>query len=111
MFLAGAGGRGISPALGALGVRHQPGSATLLGGLALGRLAGQTGLGCFIADVALVPVLARTRGRSARWPAWPCSSPCWRSGPWATTRRPRRDAATYLARLALDRDSWAPATP
>lgn len=111
VFLAGAGGRGISPALGALGVRHQPGSATLLAGLAVGRLAGQTGLGCFIADVALVPVLARTRGRSGALAGLAVLAPMLVKRAVGNHPPARRDAATYLARLALDRDTWAPDPP
>lgn len=62
-FLGWAGGRGISPALGALSVNAWPGSAVLLTGLALGRLAHQTSVGTFAADLALVPILAMTHGR------------------------------------------------
>jgi acyl phosphate:glycerol-3-phosphate acyltransferase len=62
-FLAGAGGRGISPAVGALAVSAWPGSALLLGGLAAGRVIHQTGLAGFVADAALVPILAASRGR------------------------------------------------
>jgi glycerol-3-phosphate acyltransferase PlsY len=61
-FLRGAGGRGISPALGALAVTAWPGSVLLLAGLAAGRMARQTGLVMFAADAALVPFLARRRG-------------------------------------------------
>ena len=61
-FLRGAGGRGISPAIGALLPHAWPGSVALLAGLAVGRLARETGLGSFVADLALVPLLARTRG-------------------------------------------------
>jgi glycerol-3-phosphate acyltransferase PlsY len=64
-FLSGAGGRGISPAIGALAVTAWPGSVLLLGGLVAGRAIGQTGLGSFVADVALVPLLGSTRGRRA----------------------------------------------
>src|SRR5690242_15366317 len=52
-FLSGAGGRGISPAIGALAVTAWPGSAVLLGGLAAGRVVRQTALASFVADVAL----------------------------------------------------------
>ena len=61
-FLSGAGGRGISPALGALAVTAWPGSVLLLGGLVVGRLAKQTALVMFVAEAALVPLLARRRG-------------------------------------------------
>jgi glycerol-3-phosphate acyltransferase PlsY len=62
-FLRGAGGRGISPATGALLANAPAGAAVLLGGMALGRLAHQTGLGSFLADIALVPVARRVHGR------------------------------------------------
>lgn len=62
VFLRGAGGRGISPAMGALLVVAWPGTVVLLAGLAGGRLAHQTALGSFVADLVLVPVLALTHG-------------------------------------------------
>jgi glycerol-3-phosphate acyltransferase PlsY len=62
-FLKGAGGRGIAPAIGALLVTAWPGAVLLLGGLVIGRAAGQTGLGGFVAELALVPLLAVTDGR------------------------------------------------
>jgi glycerol-3-phosphate acyltransferase PlsY len=61
-FLRGAGGRGISPALGALLVQAWPGTVVLLVGLIVGRLTHATGFGAFVADVALVPVTAFTFG-------------------------------------------------
>jgi glycerol-3-phosphate acyltransferase PlsY len=62
VFLRGAGGRGISPAMGALLVVAWPGTVLLLVGLAVGRLLHHTALGSFVADVVLVPVLALTHG-------------------------------------------------
>jgi glycerol-3-phosphate acyltransferase PlsY len=62
VFLRGAGGRGISPAMGALLVAAWPGTVLLLVGLAVGRLLHHTALGSFVADVVLVPVLALTHG-------------------------------------------------
>jgi glycerol-3-phosphate acyltransferase PlsY len=62
-YLGGAGGRGLSPALGALLPTAPEGSALLLAGLAAGKLAGATSVGALVADLALVPVLARRRGR------------------------------------------------
>jgi len=43
-FLRGAGGRGVSPAMGALAVVYWPGAVLLLAGLGVGRLMRQTGL-------------------------------------------------------------------
>jgi glycerol-3-phosphate acyltransferase PlsY len=62
-FLRGAGGRGFAPSLGALGVNAWPGVPVMLGGLVAGRAIGQTGLGGFAAQCALVPVLSRTHGK------------------------------------------------
>lgn len=62
-FLEGAGGRGISPAIGVMLATEPVGAAVLLGGLAAGRLARQTGLGALVADVALIGVLGTRRGR------------------------------------------------
>ena len=61
-FCKGAGGRGLAPSLGLMAVVVWPGAVILLAGLALGRLAGATGLGCFVAYMALCPVLALTYG-------------------------------------------------
>src|SRR4051812_18018659 len=65
VFLDGAGGRGVSTAMGALAPTAPAGSGVVLAGLALGRAAGESAIGCFIADVALVPVLAKLGGRRA----------------------------------------------
>lgn len=66
-FLRGAGGRGISPALGALLAWHWPGAVVIVLGLALGRLLGHTGSVSFVADLALVPALALIRGSVGAW--------------------------------------------
>jgi glycerol-3-phosphate acyltransferase PlsY len=62
IFLRGAGGRGLSPAIGALAVLYWPGALMLLAALAIGRLVKETGLITFIADVVLLVVLAMTNG-------------------------------------------------
>ncbi len=62
-FLGGAGGRGVSPAMGALAVNAWPGVVVLGAGLAGGRFARRTSLGCFLSYLVLVPVLVRTHGR------------------------------------------------
>lgn len=53
MFINGAGGRGISPALGAFAVIAWPAALFLLGGLALGRILRHTGLVVFLTMPAL----------------------------------------------------------
>ncbi len=62
LFLRGAGGRGLSPAIGALLVSAPEGAAVVLGGMATGRLLQRTGLGSFVALLALPAVLNQTRG-------------------------------------------------
>lgn len=62
VFLRGAGGRGISPALGALAVWFWPGALILLAGLALGRLAKETALAALVSDLLLVLVLGAVKG-------------------------------------------------
>lgn len=64
-FLGGAGGRGISTAMGALLVTAWPGAALLLAGMTIGRLLDQAGLGSFVADMLMVPFLAATVGAMA----------------------------------------------
>jgi glycerol-3-phosphate acyltransferase PlsY len=64
-WIGGAGGRGVSPAIGALAVAAPAGSATLLSGLVAGRLAGETAIGSLVADAVLVPVCVRLHGRRA----------------------------------------------
>src|SRR6478672_10400774 len=57
-FLRGAGGRGVAPALGALLVTAWPGAVLLLVGLLAGKFFRNTGMGGFVAEIALTPVLA-----------------------------------------------------
>ena len=60
-FLRGAGGRGVSPAMGALAVIFWPGAVLLLAGLAVGRVLRQTALVSFLSMLAL-PFLALSWG-------------------------------------------------
>ncbi len=61
-FLRGQGGRGIGPALGALGVNAWVGIPVLVGPWLLGRAMRQSGAGAFVGQAALTPVLALTDG-------------------------------------------------
>jgi glycerol-3-phosphate acyltransferase PlsY len=63
VFLRGAGGRGISPALGALAVSAPEGWAVVLAGLTAGKAVDATSLGAFVSYLVLPIVLWRTRGR------------------------------------------------
>jgi glycerol-3-phosphate acyltransferase PlsY len=104
-FLRGAGGRGISPAVGALAVVGWPGSLVLLAGLAGGKLLGQAAPGTLLAQAALVPVLARAKGRRGALAGAAVLAPMLvkrlAGNTRATGRRPGR---IYLNRLLLDRD-------
>jgi len=103
-LLRGAGGRGISPALGALLVNGGEGTALLLTGLAAGRLVRRTSVGCFAAFLALGPVLAARRGRRGALAALAVLVPMVTKR--ITGNRPptgdRRRA--YLYRLVFDED-------
>ena len=108
-FLRGAGGRGISPAIGALGAAAPAGSAILLAGMTLGRLGGETAIGSLVADAALVPVLSRTDGRrgalaGAGGVAVMLLTRLAGNAPVPAGSAARR-ARTYLNRLVLDRDA------
>ena len=99
-------GRGISPAIGALGAVAPAGSALLLGGMTLGRLSGETAIGSLAADVALVPVLARTDGRRGAMAAvgvvlTMLAKRLAGNAPAPAQHRVR----TYLNRLVFDRDT------
>jgi glycerol-3-phosphate acyltransferase PlsY len=64
-FLRGAGGRGISPATGAMLATAPAGAAVLLGGMAAGKLVKQTAAGSLLADLVVVPLVHRVHGRRA----------------------------------------------
>jgi glycerol-3-phosphate acyltransferase PlsY len=104
-FLRGAGGRGLSPAIGALGVAAWPGSLVLLAGMAGGKIVGQAAPGSLLAQAALIPVLARARGRRGALFGAAVLAPMvvkrlLGNAP-VVGRRPGR---VYLTRLLLDRD-------
>lgn len=104
-FLRGAGGRGMSPALGALLVEAWPGAALLLGGMVVGRLSGETAVGSLVAELLLVPVLARRYGPHGAL-VGACLSLPMLAKRIAGNRRPDRPQV-LLTRLVLDRDTWA----
>jgi glycerol-3-phosphate acyltransferase PlsY len=110
-FLRGAGGRGVSTAMGALVTTAPAGSGLVLAGLALGRAAGESAIGCFVADVAMVPVLRRVHGRHAAAAGLAVVVPMLvkRLMGNAPVSEPRRGTRMriYAARLLLDRDTRA----
>jgi acyl phosphate:glycerol-3-phosphate acyltransferase len=106
-FLRGAGGRGVAPALGSLLAVAPAGAAVLVGGLVAGRLSRQTGLGCFAAYLALVPVARRVHGKAAGLMATAVLVPLLAKR-IAGNRPPAEwDARTIAARLLFDDDPGA----
>jgi glycerol-3-phosphate acyltransferase PlsY len=103
-FLRGAGGRGVAPSLGALGMQAWPGIPVMLGGLVAGRVAKQTGLGGFVAQCALVPVLARTHGRRGAFVGACVVAPMWAKRVAGNARPQRWSAQLVVQRLLFDRD-------
>jgi acyl phosphate:glycerol-3-phosphate acyltransferase len=103
-FLRGAGGRGISPALGALLVVAWPGTVMLLVGMILGKVFGETAVGALVAEVALTPVLALTHGTVGALAGISIAIPMLvkRIAGNAPAKPPR--AQTYRNRILYDRD-------
>lgn len=104
-FLGGAGGRGISPAIGALLVTAPAGAGLLLAGLALGKLAGETALGSFIADLLLVPVAACAHGRRGGAAALAVLVPIVAKRLLGNSPPGQPVPSVYLYRLVFDRDT------
>jgi glycerol-3-phosphate acyltransferase PlsY len=109
-LLRGAGGRGVAPALGALLARAPVGTAVVAAGLAAGRLTRQTGLGCFVAYVALVPIVQRVHGRAASVLAASVVAPLVAKRIAGNHQPPSWDRRTVLSRLLFDQDPVAEVT-
>jgi glycerol-3-phosphate acyltransferase PlsY len=107
-WLHGAGGRGLSPALGALGVTAPAASATLLGGMAGGRLIRQTALGSLLAELAAVPVARRTGGPPSAWAAAGVVVPMMIKRLAGNARPMTGSTAPYVWRFLVDRDRRRP---
>jgi glycerol-3-phosphate acyltransferase PlsY len=111
-FLGGAGGRGISPAIGALAATAPAGAAALLGGMTVGRLAGETALGSLAANALLVPLLARTDGRRGRLAGTAVVAVMMAKRVAGNAPAPReRRWRTYANRIVFDRDQTSKAEP
>jgi glycerol-3-phosphate acyltransferase PlsY len=106
-FLGGAGGRGLSPAIGGLAATAPAGAVTLLAGLAAGRLAGETAVGCLVADLALFPIVKRAHGSRAAWAAAAVVAPMLIKRVTGNAPPARPSAGVYMRRFLLDRDEWA----
>jgi glycerol-3-phosphate acyltransferase PlsY len=103
-WLRGAGGRGVAPALGALLVQAWPGAVLLLGGLVVGKFFRETGLGGFVAEVALTPVLALLEGGAGALAGAAIAVPMLVKRVVGNGRPERADARTLLTRLLYDRE-------
>lgn len=103
-WLRGAGGRGISPALGALLPYNWPGTVLLLTGLVIGKFAGETAIGALAADAALVPVLEKINGRRGRWAGQAVLAPMIVKRLLGNRAAANGKGQVFLWRLLLDRD-------
>ena len=104
-FLRGAGGRGIAPAMGALLVSAPAGSAVLISGLALGKLAGETAVGSLVADALLVPTVRAVHGRLGALAAWAVLLPMLVKRLMGNARPAAPGPRVYLNRLLFDRET------
>jgi len=104
LFLRGAGGRGIAPALGALLVKDQIAALTLVGGLAAGRMLHQSGLGTFVGALLAVPVAAARRGKPGALMGTAVVAPMLLKRLVGNHPPTRRSWATYGTRLVFDHD-------
>ena len=103
-FLRGAGGRGISPALGALLVVAWPGAVLLLAGMILGKVFGETAVGALVAEIALTPVLAWTHGAVGALVGVSVALPMLVKRVVGNSTPPPPRAQTYRNRILFDRD-------
>jgi acyl phosphate:glycerol-3-phosphate acyltransferase len=110
-FLRGAGGRGLAPALGALLITAWPGTVLLAVGMALGRIVRQTGLGSFLAEASLTPVLAIWGGPVGALAGAAIAVPMLLKRVLGNQPPDRPRARAYASRLVLDRDPPASPTP
>lgn len=109
VWLRGAGGRGISPAMGAMLVVAWPGTVVLLAGLALGRILGQTGRGAFVAQAALPVVVGVTHGEVAAWAGAAVTAVLWTKRLLGNAAPPQDQRGRVLAsRLVDDNDDGLP---
>ena len=106
-FLRGAGGRGVSTAMGAMLPTVPAGSGVMLAGLAFGRALGESAIGCFVADVALVPVARRVGGKAAAAAAAAVVVPMLAKRLTGNGPAPPPRWRTRTYRLLLDRDTRA----
>lgn len=103
-FLRGAGGRGIAPATGALLVLAWPGAILLLAGPAIARIWDHAGLGGFVSEVLLVPVMGVTLGATAALGGAAVVVPMLIKRVVGNGPPAHRSARAYATRLVFDTD-------
>ncbi|MDH6629910.1 glycerol-3-phosphate acyltransferase PlsY [Streptomyces sp. LBL] len=106
-FLRGAGGRGITPATGALLCTHWKGAVVVLGGPALGYVCRETGLGAFASQFLLLSVASLSRERRTALPSVAAVLvPMWAKRILGNELEihPNVPVARYVERLLYDRD-------
>ncbi len=82
-------------------------SGALVAGLALGKMAGETAIGSFVADLVLVPVAARVHGRAGSLAAGAVLVPIVAKRLLGNAPPLLPGPSVYLNRLLLDRDTRA----
>lgn len=108
-WLRGAGGRGISPALGALLVAAPAAAAGVLGGLIGGRLAGETAVGSLLGDLLAIPLARSAHGRAAGWATSAVIAPMILKRMLGNRPPDPPQTSTLLWRFLFDRDTRLPA--
>ncbi len=104
IFLRGSGGRAMGIALGSTVYMAWEGTVVLSLGLALGKLARMTSVGCFVAQIVLPVVLGVTRGRVGVVLGFAVVLPQWVKRAMGNAPARPREAGAYLYRLVFDQD-------
>jgi glycerol-3-phosphate acyltransferase PlsY len=106
-WLRGAGGRGISPAMGALLVSAPAGAGVLAAGLAVGRVSGETAIGSLVADAVLFPLARWAHGARGAQAAAGVLVPMLAKRLLGNAPLRQQRPEVYLCRLVFDRDTRA----
>lgn len=107
-FLRGHGGRGVGPAVGVLLVNAWPGVVVLLGCMVVGRAFHATGVGGFIGEVLLTPVLALISGPAGALVGGAVAVPMLTKRILGNERPAQPGRRVYAHRLLYDHDTGEP---
>jgi acyl phosphate:glycerol-3-phosphate acyltransferase len=110
-FLRGLGGRGVGPACGSLLVNAWFGVVVLLGAMVVGKIFRETGVGGFVGEVALTPVLAVTNGAAGALAGAAVAVPMLVKRVVGNARPVTPGWRPYAYRLFRDSDPDLPASP